>query len=209
MKKRTSSSFVPNGQYPWNLKLALGKRTGCLFNCVTDDGTTERLPLYMLQEPVQELPPSLAFAITYISKSFFEVQMATSSSWIFSTKRECLDQNFLELSSSANNSASLLAPIKNSSAWRGGIHAKNAMVDQTITQRWRAGPGTNRNVSAVANSSLQQCWDGSFFSILLFAFSAIKGPANELRLSFILGEKYVNKIFLLFSGSESAEVSPN
>ena len=49
----------------------------------------------------------------------------------------------------------------------------------------------------------------SFNTILLFAFSAIKGPAKELRLSFILGEKYVNKIFLLFSGSESSEVSPN
>ena len=44
--------------------------------------------------------------------------------------------------------------------------------------------------------------------ILLFAFSAIKRPAKELRLSFLLGEKYVKKIFLLFSWSESAEVSP-
>ena len=67
------------------------KRTGCLFNCATDDGTSERFPLYMLQEPVQELSPSVAFAITYVSKSFFEVQMATSSSRVFSTKRECLD----------------------------------------------------------------------------------------------------------------------
>ena len=64
-------------------------------------------------------------------------------------------------------------------------------------------------MSGVSNSSLQQCCDGSFFSILLFAFSAIKEPVKELRLSFILGEKYVSKIFLLFSGSESAEVSPN
>ena len=63
-------------------------------------------------------------------------------------------------------------------------------------------------MSGVSNSPLQQCCDGSFFTILLFAFSAIKGPAKELRLSFILGEKYV-KIFLLFSGSESAEVSLN
>ena len=115
-KKRTSSSFVPNGQYPWNLKTARRKRTGCLFNCATDDGTSERLPLYMLQEPVQELPPSVAFAITYISKSFFEVQMATRSSRVFSTKRECLDQNSLELSSSANSSASLLAQVKNISS---------------------------------------------------------------------------------------------
>ena len=115
-KKRTSSSFVPNGQRPWNLKTARRKRTGCLFNCATDDGTSERLPLYMLQEPVQELSPSVAFAITYVSKSFFEVQMATSSSRAFSTKRECLDQNSLELSSSANSSASLLAQVKNSSA---------------------------------------------------------------------------------------------
>ena len=43
------------------------------------------------------------------------------------------------------------------------------------------------------------------FSIL-FAFSSIKGPEKELRLSFMSGEKYVNKIF---SGSESAKVSPN
>ena len=105
-----------HGQYPWNLKTACRKRTGCLFNCAMDDGTAERLQLYMLQEPVQELPPSVAFAITYVSKSFFEVQMATSSSRVFSTKRECLDQNSLELSSSANSSASLLAQAKNSSA---------------------------------------------------------------------------------------------
>ena len=64
-------------------------------------------------------------------------------------------------------------------------------------------------MSGVSNSSLQQCCDGTFLTILLFAFSAIKGPAKELRLSFILGEKYVNKIFLLFSGSESAEVLLN
>ena len=64
-------------------------------------------------------------------------------------------------------------------------------------------------MSGVSSSSLQQCCNGSFFTILLFAFSALKGPAKELRLSFFLGEKYVNKIFLLFSGSESAEVSPN
>ena len=52
-----------------------------------------------------------------------------------------------------------------------------------------------------------------FFStrIVLFAFSALKGPVKELQLSFISGEKNVNKIFLpvLFSGSESTEVSPN
>ena len=34
-------------------------------------------------------------------------------------------------------------------------------------------------------------------------------PARLACLCFMLGEKYVNKIFLLFSGSESAEVSPN
>ena len=64
-------------------------------------------------------------------------------------------------------------------------------------------------MSGVSNASLQQHWEGTFFSILLFIFSAIKGPAKELRLSFMLGEKYENKIFLLFSGSESAEVSLN
>jgi len=46
------------------------------------------------------------------------------------------------------------------------------------------------------------------FSIL-FSFSAVKGSAKELKLSFMSGEKYVNKIFVLFSGSESAKVSPN
>ena len=70
------------------------------------------------------------------------------------------------------------------------------------------GLGTSRNVSGVSlNTSLQQHCKGMFFIILLFVFSAIKGPAKELRLSFMAGEKYENKIFLLFSGSESAEVS--
>ena len=49
----------------------------------------------------------------------------------------------------------------------------------------------------------------SFFSILMFVFSAIKGPAKELRLSFLAGEKYLNKIFVLFSESESDELSLN
>ena len=40
--------------------------------------------------------------------------------------------------------------------------------------------------------AFQEHCDGSFVSIL-FAFSAIKGPAKELRLSFMSGEKYVNK----------------
>ena len=71
------------------------------------------------------------------------------------------------------------------------------------------GLGTSRNVSGVSNASLQQHCEGTFFSILLFVFSAIKGPTKELRLSFMLGEKYQNKIFLLLSGSESAEVSLN
>ena len=62
------------------------------------------------------------------------------------------------------------------------------------------GLGTSRNVSGISNALLQQCCDDTFISILLFAFSAIKGPVKELRLSFMLGEKYVNKIFLLFSG---------
>ena len=69
------------------------------------------------------------------------------------------------------------------------------------------GLGTSRNVSDVSNSSLQQHCDDMFLSILLFVFSAIKVPAKELRLSVMLGEEYVNKIFLLFSGSQSAEVS--
>ena len=50
-KKRTSSFFVLNGQHPWNLKTARRKRTGCLFNCATDNGTSERLPLYAISYP--------------------------------------------------------------------------------------------------------------------------------------------------------------
>ena len=48
----------------------------------------------------------------------------------------------------------------------------------------------------------------TFFSIL-FTFSAIRGPVKELRLSFMSAEKYVDKIFLLFSEFEIAKVSPN
>ena len=69
--------------------------------------------------------------------------------------------------------------------------------------------GTSRNVSGISNASLQQHCEGTFFSILLFIFSAIKGPVKELTLSFMLGEKYENVIILLFSGSERAEVSLN
>ena len=77
----------------------------------------------MSQEPFQELSPSVAFTIRStsscffpVSNSFFELQIAASSSQVFSMKRECLDQNSLELSSSANSSASLLPQVKNSSA---------------------------------------------------------------------------------------------
>ena len=44
--------------------------------------------------------------------------------------------------------------------------------------------------------------------IIVFSFSAVKGPVKELKLSFTSGEKNV-KIFPLLSGSESAKVSPN
>ena len=47
---------------------------------------------------------------------------------------------------------------------------------------------------------------------ILFVFSSIKGPEKELRLSFMSGEKYVQNILFMnkiFSGSESAKVSPN
>ena len=54
--------------------------------------------------------------------------MATSSSRVFSTKRECLDQNSLELSSSANSSASLLAQEK--------ILLPDA-VESTLRMQWR------------------------------------------------------------------------
>ena len=51
----------------------------------------------------------------------------------------------------------------------------------------------------------------SLILYLVSAFSAIQGPVKELRLSFMSGEKYLNKHinFLLFSGSESAEELPN
>ena len=71
----------------------------------------------------------------------------------------------------------------------------------------RLGLGMSRNVSGISNALLQQHCDGTFFSILLFVFSAIKRTCEGL--SFMLREKYVNKIFLLFTGSESAEVSLN
>ena len=66
------------------------------------------------------------------------------------------------------------------------------------------GLGTSRNVSGISNSSVQQCCDNSFYSVLLFTFSALREPGKELELSFTSGEKYVNKIFLLFSGSQRA-----
>ena len=71
-----------------------------------------------------------------------------------------------------------------------------------LHNRGGLGLDTSRNVSGILNSSLQRC-DHLSFSILLFTFSAIKRPVKELRLSFMSKEKYVNKIFLLFSGSES------
>ena len=56
------------------------------------------------------------------------------------------------------------------------------------------GLGTSRNGnSGISNSLLQQCCDGLLFSILLFMFSAIKGPAKELRLLFLSGEKYISE----------------
>ena len=71
------------------------------------------------------------------------------------------------------------------------------------------GLGMSRNVSGISNSLLQQRWDSSFFSVLLFRLSALIKPAKELKLSFMSGEKYVNKLCPLFPGSESTEVSPN
>ena len=50
------------------------------------------------------------------------------------------------------------------------------------------GLGKSGNVSGVSNASLQQHCDSMFFSIL-FLFSALEGPAKELRLSFMLSEK--------------------
>ena len=48
------------------------------------------------------------------------------------------------------------------------------------------GLGTSRNVSDISNASLQQHCDGTFFSILLFVFSALKGPAKELTVDYHL-----------------------
>ena len=44
------------------------------------------------------------------------------------------------------------------------------------------GLGMSRNVSGVSNAPLQQHCDGTFFSILLFGFSAIKGPVKDYHL---------------------------
>ena len=51
------------------------------------------------------------------------------------------------------------------------------------------GLGTSRNVSGISNASLQQHCNGTFFSVMLFVFSAIKGPAKELRLSLFFVKK--------------------
>ena len=48
----------------------------------------------------------------------------------------------------------------------------------------------SRNVSGVSRSSLT---GSSLILYLVFAFSAIQGPVKELRLSFMSGEKYMNK----------------
>ena len=47
------------------------------------------------------------------------------------------------------------------------------------------GLGTSRNVSGVSNALLQQHCDSTFFSILLFVFSAIKGPTKDYHLCYV------------------------
>ena len=47
------------------------------------------------------------------------------------------------------------------------------------------GLGTSRDVSGVSNASLQLHCDGTFFSILLFVFSAIKGPVKDYHLCYV------------------------
>ena len=54
--------------------------------------------------------------------------------------------------------------------------------------------------SGLSNTSLQQHCYGTFFSTLLFVFSAIKGPAKELRLSFMLLRNMWTKYFYYFQG---------
>ena len=63
------------------------------------------------------------------------------------------------------------------------LFARGLWVRVEMCQAFDALRGTLRRVPS-----------GPFFSIL-FAFSAIKGPVKQLRLSFMSGEKYMNKTF--------------
>ena len=57
----------------------------------------------------------------------------------------------------------------------------------------------SRNVSGVSRSSFHNVVTGSSLILyLVFAFSAIQGPVKELRLSFMSGEKYMNKSISTF-----------
>ena len=57
----------------------------------------------------------------------------------------------------------------------------------------------SRNVSGVSRSSFHNVVMGSSLILyLVFAFSAIQGPVKELRLSFMSGEKYMNKSISTF-----------
>ena len=60
------------------------------------------------------------------------------------------------------------------------------------------GLGTSRNVSGVSNASLQQHCDSTFFSIVLFNFSAIKGPAKDYYLCYV--RNMWTKYFFYFQG---------
>ena len=62
------------------------------------------------------------------------------------------------------------------------------------------GVGRCRNVSGILNSSLQQLRNGSFLSVLLFTFSALKEPAKELNYQLCWVRNIWTKYFYYFQG---------
>ena len=62
------------------------------------------------------------------------------------------------------------------------------------------GLGRCRNVSGILNSSLQQLCNGSFLSVLLFTFSALKEPAKELNYQLCWVRNIWTKYFYYFQG---------
>ena len=74
------------------------------------------------------------------------------------------------------------------------------------------GVGRCRNVSGILNSSLQQLRNGSFLSVLLFTFSALKEPAKELKFIIIyvrweMCEQNISTIFRVWERCSVTELN--